>query len=142
MKEKHLERLKEFFSVYPNESECILFSDGQIFTKKNTGYAKQFENQSGLKNEIVTRVEFEGIISGDNSDTENSEQKNLKDLTKKELVALGETLGLTLELKSPKPELVAAVEEAQKNVQSSEGQSEDDDSEEDYKPVNTESDGN
>ncbi|MBN9293743.1 MAG: hypothetical protein J0G96_07180 [Flavobacteriia bacterium] len=134
MKKEHISRLEEFFKVYPEETECILFADGQIFTRKNEGYANQFHQQSGLKFETVKKSEIE-------SETKVLplvKEGDLSAKTNKELAEFGKTLGLDLNPKSKKAELLQAIADASKPQSDDPAATEEeteDVSEEDYKPV-------
>lgn len=73
MEKRFSKELAEFFKTYPQEQECVLVGDGQIFTKKALSYARMHAKNSGQKMITVTRS---GAVSGTELASEGGDDSN------------------------------------------------------------------
>lgn len=108
MENTHQERLKEFFQTYPNETACVLFTDGQIFLEKHLAYAKDYHSQSGVAYQVVAKEGTVEVIE---------EDKSLNEMTVASLKELATSLGIDFAKKATKQELIDAIEAVQNETE-------------------------
>jgi len=86
-KNKHQERIDEFFKLYKDEDTCLVASDGQIFQKKAAVWAKRHAESNGLKIEEATRPSSKTPKSneGGSDKTSTSTEKPVSKWNKTEL---------------------------------------------------------
>ena len=146
MKNKFKHRLEEFFQTYPQEAHCILFSDGQIFTMKNKGYAMQYHEQSGNAYEEVSQTELANLkaVVAKQTNEVVGDKIDFEELTKQQLVDYAAKQGLELSVKEKKDNLIAAIESFLKTIENVATTNEDETNEsaptaqkEEYSPVNS-----
>lgn len=90
-KQKYSKELAYFFEKYPNETECILTADGQIFQMKASVWAKRHAQQNDLKYDTITR---DGTatpatnVEGSNHDVDNMNYNELLKFAKDKEIPL------------------------------------------------------
>jgi hypothetical protein len=107
---EHKEKLNDFFKNYPKDDECVITSDGQIFQKKASIWAKRHAEQNGLKLDTAQRSGKEKPSDSETAKDSDGALPDFSQMTKAELNAFATENDIEVDEKGTNAEIVDKIE--------------------------------